>query len=261
MNGITENILIGVLANLAFAIIVFIAGRIWYKKIKENYRTFLEQVITKAFKENVFEKLVFETALNNFIKSINSTNFIFIRCGNFNLSHQAYNREIQKVIKHDKIWDYHFHLISSASKNTRFLQDFFEFKGNRITSLKPIDTSQLAEINREKFDQAIESKLSKFNIGQSFIDVLIQGYIDNTEKFPSLNDIDLTRVTFSNITFFYPNQAYRIEKPYLQEIGTHLIETINELVDDSLCIREDGIPLDDAHGLEIGQNLLNSNRL
>ena len=239
---------LGVISNIIFAVILYVTKDIWWERLK------------RSFQEEVGKTILFDTALNNMVKSINNTHFIFIRCGNFNLNHKTYNQEIEKVITHDKIWDYHFHLLSNASKNTEFLKDFFQIRRNKVTSLKPIDTSQIAEIKREEFDRNISSNLKKLKILQSFTDILIQGHIENTQNFPSLNDIDLNKITFSNITFFYPNEASRIEKPYLQEVGNHIIKTLNGLISENICIGENELSPDDSNALYVGQMILDNNK-
>ena len=113
------SFLTGIFANFIFAILLFLTRRFWLQSIKEQYRVFLEKIVSKALFGEIYEEVDKTIALLNVTKSISSTNFVFIRVGNFTLNDKNYNSEIGKVIKHSKVWDYHFHLLSDTNKNTK----------------------------------------------------------------------------------------------------------------------------------------------
>ena len=254
-----SSILNNLLSALIFGLTSFVIIYFFRKRLNKRVRNYFITTFKKAIGEKSYEEIELELAINNVASSLKKTRVFFLRIGNFNINKLEYNKVVSFAIDEELIWDYHIHLNSSLGRNFDFLKDFFVFEDYELTAVKTVNTTHLFEISRGEFLLSVSSILSEYKIDKSFVDIVVQGVLSDTEKFPKLNEVNLAKLNVSSVTFFYPDRAKKILDSNMDEVAHRLIQKSKDFTTESLFIGEKCLAPDDAKALEFGNKILQNN--
>ncbi|WP_405567163.1 hypothetical protein [Polaribacter sp. Asnod6-C07] len=251
-----SSILNNLIAAIIFGISSFSLIYIFRNRLNKRVKNFLITAFKKSIGEKSYKEVEIESTLNEIIESVENTRFFFLRAGNFSLSNSNYNKVVKRLIEELNVWDYHIHLKNPLTGSKGFLNDYFEIKDSQIISVKPISTTELIQIRRNDFNQNCKALFEKYELKQDFIDIIIQGVVQRTEKYPKLKQIDTTKLSITNVTIFYPNSSIKLMDNVVNEFGNALINNINSYYSDSLFIGEDPLKSDNRNAIEFGTTII-----
>lgn len=253
------SVLNNLIAAFIFALLSFFVIYIFRKRLNKSARNYFISTFKKAIGEKSYEDIELELAINNVAASLKKTRVFFLRIGNFNINKLEYNKVVSFAIDEELIWDYHIHLSSSLGRNSEFLKDFYFLENYQITKVKPVNTTHLIEISRGEFLISIGSILSEYKIDKSFVDIVIQGVLSDTEKYPRLNEINLAKLNVSSVMIFFPDKAKKILDSNMDEIAQRLIHKTKDFETESLYIGEECLDEHDEDAIEFGRKILAKN--